>query len=37
LTLMSVPGESRESEESRDANECGGERRAVEFVSEKVK
>lgn len=35
LTLMSVAGESRESDESKGASESGGERRAAEFVSVK--
>jgi hypothetical protein len=32
---MSVVGESRVSDERRGASESGGERRAVEFVSER--
>jgi hypothetical protein len=35
LILMSVAGESRESDESNSPRERGGERRAVEFVSVK--
>jgi len=37
LILMSVAGESRESDESNSPRERGGERRAVEFVSVKKK